>query len=197
MSGPLPSRLVHLAAEGVRRAGHEAVSLRKLAAEAGVSHVAVLHHFESRDALLAAVAVDGFDALAASLRDATAVASPRDGFRRLGEAYVAWALRNGNLYRLMFASRLRSEGAHPSVDERADALFRQVASQVEAAQAAGELREGPPGETAFFAWSAAHGVSLLLLDDQTGLPALAGRSKKALIAAALDGVRRASARDPR
>jgi AcrR family transcriptional regulator len=152
----------------------------------------VLHHFASRDALLAAVAEGGFDALHAALREATRTGSARDGFRKLDEAYVSWALRHGHLYRLMFASRLRERGAHPALDARADALFTTVAEQVSSAQAAGELAAGPPGETAFFAWSTAHGVSLLLLDDQTGLPALAGQSRKALIAAALDGVRRAS-----
>lgn len=194
---PLAEALIARADEMVRREGHEAVSLRPLAASLGVSHVAALHHFATRDALLAAVAVRGFDELVTVVGAVARGERPSQGFRRLGEAYVAWACANANLYKLMFASRLRAGGAHPAVEERANRLFELVADVVARGQAAGELREAPPEEDAFFAWATAHGAALLLVDEQATFASLGRRSARALVAAALDGVGRGTRRDPR
>lgn len=179
----------------VREEGHDAVSLRPLAASLGVSHVAALHHFATRDALLAAVAVRGFDELITVVGAVARGDRPAHGFRRLGEAYVAWASANANLYKLMFASRLRAAGAHPDVEARANALFELVVGVVARGQAAGDMRAGPPEEDAFFAWATAHGAALLLVDEQARLASLARRPARDLVAAALDGVGRGTRRE--
>ena len=181
----------------MRSEGHEAVSLRPLATSLGVSHVAVLHHYASRDELLAAVAVRGFDQLQEALDRAAPGERPRRAFRRLGEAYIAWACANGHLYRLMFATRLRASGEHPELEARAGRLFEHVAAVIARAQEARELRGGSPHDHAFFAWSAAHGAALLLLDEQATLRTLADRPPAELVAVVLDRVRRGTARRPR
>ncbi|GAB3996254.1 TetR/AcrR family transcriptional regulator [Nocardioides marmoraquaticus] len=83
--------------------GEGAVSLRELARRAGVSHGAPRRHFADREALLDALAAQGFDELSAQLLEAR---SPGDIEQRLANyarAHVAFAAQNGPLMRLMFA----------------------------------------------------------------------------------------------
>jgi AcrR family transcriptional regulator len=45
--------------------GPDAIRLQKIAADAGISHPAILHHFKSREGLIEAMVVDGFAKLQA------------------------------------------------------------------------------------------------------------------------------------
>lgn len=83
--------------------GERAVSLRELARRAGVSHAAPQRHFADREALLDALAAQGFDELSARLVEAR---SPGDLPQRLADyarAHVAFSVANGPLMELMFA----------------------------------------------------------------------------------------------
>lgn len=78
----------------VEAGGHEALSLRKVADAVGVAHRSLYSQFESREALLDAVAQAGFEALAVPL---TATASRGE----FVAAYARFALANPRLYDLM------------------------------------------------------------------------------------------------
>ncbi len=62
--GDLKSALITAALAAVEQDGPDAVSLRDLAQSLGVSRAAPYRHFADRDALLAAVAAQGFEDLA-------------------------------------------------------------------------------------------------------------------------------------
>ncbi len=71
-------RILEAAIERLRARGPEALKLTALAKELGVSHQAILYHFESRDGLLAAVlrqAIEGMQAQLADRRRAAAQGS--------------------------------------------------------------------------------------------------------------------------
>jgi len=68
--GDLPRVLLDTATQAILEVGPAAVSLRDLARRAGVSHAAPAYHFGDKAGLLTAVAVDGFERLAAALREA-------------------------------------------------------------------------------------------------------------------------------
>ncbi|MEA3192496.1 MAG: hypothetical protein QOD26_829 [Betaproteobacteria bacterium] len=74
--------------------GRDAISLRDLARRAGVSHSAPYRHFADRQALLAALADEGFGLLAAELEGRA--------WREQATAYVRFALANPQRFRLMF-----------------------------------------------------------------------------------------------
>lgn len=84
--------------------GPQAVTVRELARRAGVSHGAPLRHFRDRDAVLDAIAADGFD----ELRDRLDAADDPDDFASRFAAYVRahvrFAQTNGPLMQLMFSS---------------------------------------------------------------------------------------------
>ena len=139
------------------------LSLRAVARLAGVSPNAPYRHFESKDALLAAVAEEGFRRLAA----ATAAASgpPRTRLGRMGVAYVRFATENPRLYGLMFGPVLREWERFEGLVAAADASFEVLVDAV--ANATGENRKVAASE-AVLAWSAVHGYAMLAIDGFLG-----------------------------
>ncbi|HET8576665.1 MAG TPA: helix-turn-helix domain-containing protein, partial [Methylomirabilota bacterium] len=91
--GDLPRALVAAAVSLVEREGVDALTLRGAARKAGVSQAAPYRHFADKQALLAAVAEEGFKALSEAMRRASAPheGDPLGRFRALGEAYVEFA----------------------------------------------------------------------------------------------------------
>src|SRR4051812_23169484 len=89
--------------------GAEGLGLRELARVVGVSAAAPYRHFDSKTALLEALAVTGFRdfALAVDLA-ARGVAQP-DRLDAMGRAYVRFALDHANLFRLMFSPELKRD----------------------------------------------------------------------------------------
>jgi AcrR family transcriptional regulator len=83
--------------------GWDAVTTRRLADSIEYSQPVLYSHFENRDAIVAAVAVEGFAELAASLQDAiTDASSPHDALARIARRYVAFAISKPALYDAMF-----------------------------------------------------------------------------------------------
>lgn len=81
--------------------GH--LTLREAARRAGVSHSAPYRHFPDKQALLAAVATEGFAALSRALRDARAgVEDDEQRFVRTGLTYLRFARENRGYLGVMF-----------------------------------------------------------------------------------------------
>src|SRR6186997_767300 len=110
--GDLRQALIKEALRTIRKQGVEAVTLRGVAEELGVSRTALYRHFTDKRALLETVACEGFR----MLREATVNAWERGGrgnagFEAMGVAYVRFAVENPEHYRVMFGSALeRSRG---------------------------------------------------------------------------------------
>lgn len=107
----------------LRDRGIDALSLRELAREAGVSHGAPRSHFADRKALLDALAERGFTRLTDEIREAAARA-PGDFPRTLRAAcaaYVTFAARDPALLDLMFAAKV--DAPSEPVRRAAERLF--------------------------------------------------------------------------
>jgi AcrR family transcriptional regulator len=95
--------IVNAARELAEAEGWEAVTTRRLADAIEYSQPVLYSHFENRDAIVAAVAVQGFAELADVLRDATAEApSSRAAIDAVARAYVEFAMSKPALYDAMF-----------------------------------------------------------------------------------------------
>jgi AcrR family transcriptional regulator len=149
--GDLRAVTLRAARELLEKQGADAVVLREVARRAGVSHNAPYRHFESREALLAALAADGFAEFAQRMASAGA------GGQALGEAYVGFALEHPQLFRLMFggAVKLRSD------PELARASRRAYDGLVDTFRSRGDVAD--PETAAAAAWSLVHGLAHLLL----------------------------------
>src|SRR4051812_37531896 len=125
--GDLRRALVEAAAGLLEDKGHEALSLREAARLAGVSHNAPYRHFADRDALLNAVAANGFNELGARMAEARGSL----GFRGVGEAYVAFALAHPRLFHLMFAGQKKDGPLDPELAAAMNASLKPLSSAFE------------------------------------------------------------------
>lgn len=106
--GDLRRGLIEAAERIMEREGVNALSLRAVAREAGVSAAAPYHHFKDKDELLAAVAHQGFEMMAEQMNKAAeAVEDPFRKVNAIGVAYVCFARDNPALYHLMYDSSRR------------------------------------------------------------------------------------------
>jgi len=145
--GDLPAALLRAAGRTLEKRGIGALSLRETARRAGVSHNAPYRHFPDREALLAALAAEGFAMLGERLRG-------KPG-REMGAAYVSFALEQPQRFRLMFGGVLPL-ARHPELGTAAKAAYQSLMDA---------FRDLPKPElAAAAAWSLVHGLSHLLLD---------------------------------
>ena len=154
--GNLRAALLASAEEAL--AAGEDLSLRELARRVGVSHAAPRRHFTDKQALLDALAEDGFERLGTLL--AVSATGP-DFSRRLlafARAYVAFAVEHAALLELMFAGKHRSEGVR-AASERA---FEGPLAMIVDAQEAGEVVPGTLEEVATVALASLHGLAAMV-----------------------------------
>ena len=160
--GDLRAALIEAGLALIGREGLEALSLRRLAAEVGVSHTAPKNHFATVRGLLTAIAAEGFRRLATALRRAVDGAEGREMRLRAGaQAYVGFALDHPQLFQLMF-SPLHSDPADPDLRKAGSDSYAVLA---DVAPAFGAPSDAPyAAELAL--WSLLHGYATLLLGDK-------------------------------
>jgi len=155
--GNLRSEIIRLGLEALETGESEELSMRALAEKAGVSKTAPYRHFADREAILGALADEGFRLLYEDLEKAAAApAAERVG--AMGRAYMAFAVSRPALYRLMnspLICRLPDEmtaWARRSLDLLAEVLARRGAGR----------KSDPDAATA--AWAYIHGLVLIRID---------------------------------
>ncbi len=166
--GNLRRALLDAALALVEREGAEALTLRAAARLAGVSQAAPYRHFKDKEALLAAVAEEGFRAMTETMRRAAAPQA-EDSLGRLracGLAYVEFATSHPAHFRVMFGRVAADRSAHQGLMEAAGEAFGLLVAAIRDCQAAGTVRDGNPEELALCAWSATHGLAALAVDGQ-------------------------------
>lgn len=194
--GDLRRALVTATIELVDRLGPDGFTLRSAALRAGVSDAAPYHHFANKESLLAAVAEDGFQRLCAEML--VAAQRERGNARRksqaMGVAYVLFAVRNPQRFRLMFGPLLDARADYPELAlgaERAGALINHVL-----ATGLHRSERGPtPRHVRSGAWALVHGLSILAIDGQLEVDRRDARALARLTRSALDAFDQASPRN--
>jgi AcrR family transcriptional regulator len=167
--GDLRRALLDEAVRTIQHEGVEALTLREAGRRLGVSRTALYRHFSDKSALLAAVAREGFQRFRQDLVNAWhAGGRSREGFVRMGRAYVRFAAANPSHYRVMFGAFRALCDKDPALQADAAAAFQVLVDAIEALQRAGEIRGDDPRQLASFIWSAVHGVASLAIDGQLG-----------------------------
>lgn len=102
--GNLRQALVEAGIALLNEGGADALTLRKCAARAGVSHAAPAHHFDGLVGLKAAIAQEGFDRFSRYMCAAADAApqTPRDRLKGICRGYLRFALENAALFHLLF-----------------------------------------------------------------------------------------------
>lgn len=165
--GNLREALLEAARETLAETGPAGLSLREVARRAGVSPGAPYRHFADREALLAAVATDGFRAFGAALAEAGEGApDPLERLRRLGVAYVRFATAHPERFRVMFGDSIPDVSAHPELEEAAHSASVHLRSAVTDSLEGGLLAGDGPQLPALVSWALVHGLASLALDGQ-------------------------------
>lgn len=146
--------------------GPNALSMREVARRAGCTHQAPYHHFEDRETILAALVAEGFDDLARRLHAANEqamTAGPRAALIASGLAYVAFALSQPGVFRIMFRPDMCNPARFPLVQE-AGARARAELDRLHAILPGAATS---PARTSIL-WAHAHGMACLLVDGPLG-----------------------------
>lgn len=178
--GDLVVALLRAAGNILEKEGVEALKLRAVARRAGVSHNAPYRHFPEREALLAALAAEGFEWLGAAQRKA----AEAGGLRAMGEAYVEFALAHPQRFRLMFGGRI-SLAKHTRLREVAARAFEELSGAL--ASSVPEARGTRDASIA--AWALVHGLVQLLLGDRIPAAAKQGRDNAAFVRDVVGSIR--------
>ncbi|MDJ0789737.1 MAG: TetR-like C-terminal domain-containing protein [Myxococcota bacterium] len=182
--GNLRTALLERAAEVIAKHGIEALSLRGLARDLGVSHAAPGAHFADRKALLSELAREGFR-LSVDAMHAGAAAAGRDPvarYRALGRSYVQFARENPSYFRAINHPEVRAHDDDALREARA-AWVTTLREGVQEAQAAGWHPEADPEVLLAFSCAAASGAAEMLSD-----PSWAGAFGAADVDALADAV---------
>jgi AcrR family transcriptional regulator len=160
--GELRRTLLDVSVEVIERHGVDALNLRELAARAGVSSGAPYHHFAHREALLAAIAEEGFGYLeAAMIRERDAAPDATSRLAALGRAYVKFATTHRGYFRVMFRGDLHSA----ELVQARPRAFQLLCDTIEDCQRSGVAPAGDLQPLVLTAWSAVHGLATLWIDD--------------------------------
>ena len=172
--GDLRRALLAAGMELARGGGPEAVVLREATRRAGVAPSAAYRHFANRRELLDAVCSSAQAALAMAIEtELTRV--PRDGdpadaararLRAVGEGYLRFAQAEPGLFRTAFSAsdNLRNAASPSRAGEGGLTPFQLLAAALDGLVEAGILPHKRRPGAEFLAWSAVHGLAMLLID---------------------------------
>ncbi|WP_062209235.1 TetR/AcrR family transcriptional regulator [Streptomyces sp. NBRC 109706] len=160
--GNLRAALLAAAERGLREHGADQLSLRVLAREVGVSHAAPRRHFPDRQALLDALAEDGFLKLGAVLRAALAGAGEDfpSRVRATMTAYTRFATERAALLELMYTSKHRPGATR--IVEAAEEPFGLMNELIVEGQRQGALQEGAPERIGIVLLATLQGIASLI-----------------------------------
>ena len=150
--GDLRAALLGAALDSIADGGLAALSLRKVAARAGVSHTAAGYHFGDKAGLLTAIAVEGYRRLGAELE----AAGRGGGFLDVGVAYVNFAVTNRAYFEVMFRPELHHRNGGDLRQARARTAEMLYGTDTPTSE---QLADGVA------AWAIVHGLATLWLDD--------------------------------
>ena len=135
--------------------GWQAVTTRRLAQIVEYSQPVLYSHFDGKDSIVRAVAIDGFAELADRLRAAqSAVDAPRQALRAVCAAYLTFATERPALYQAMFMLPIDVKFASADTPQALRAAFGALIGVLAPFDPQPDLR-------AELTWAALHGLAVL------------------------------------
>jgi AcrR family transcriptional regulator len=164
-----------------REGGPTAIALREATRRVGVAPNAAYRHFASQQALLQAVRAAALQAVAASMEDALAALpadlSPADharaSVRAVGTGYLRYAQAEPGLFRTAFAISDKLIQATPEVataGPRGRNPYECLCDALDLLVQAGVMPAARRPGAEVLAWSAVHGLAMLVVDGPLATP---------------------------
>jgi len=175
--GNLRQALLRAAETALEARGIQHLSLRELSRELGVSHASPQRHFASKQDLIDALAIMGFERLSSVVGKA-AEARGKDFNARLtkaASAYIGFALKHPALFALMFEAK-RRPGMLPDLRTAVVAAFSHIPKLLKEGQEAGKIIAGDPDRLALTLGAALHGLVAMSIEGK-----IRGAALKAIV----------------
>ena len=148
------AQIIRAARQIAELEGWSNVTVRRLSDEISYSQPVLYSHFENREGIVAAVAIEGFQELGSALEKAQQRGRRGDLVGRVANAYLEFAIASSALYEAMFSLTL-----HVAFDEAATPPeLRFAFSQL---LALFEGQSGRPEVLAELFWASLHGIAEL------------------------------------
>ena len=142
--------------------GPAALTVRRVAADAGVSPQSVYNHLGGKQGVVDAVFVAGFDGLRDAFADLPAV-DPLQVLVAGAHRYRELAHRHPAIYAVMFDRAVPGYVPTDEAKDHARAAFDELVDRVQEAMDSGDLRPADPVDVAQQLWSSCHGAVSLEL----------------------------------
>jgi len=165
--GNLRQALLRVAETALEARGIRQLSLRELSRELGVSHASPQRHFATKQDLINALAIMGFERLDAVMAKA-AEARSRDLTERLTKvslAYLGFALKHPALLALMFEAK-RQPAMPPELRTALFAAFSHTPRILKEGQDAGKIVPGDPFRMALAIGAVVYGLVAVSIDGK-------------------------------
>jgi len=188
--GDLKNALIKVGIQILSKEGLGGLSLRRVAKKAGVSHTAPYAHFADKQALIAAISTEGYHQLYKQLTAAveTNHVNPQNMLVEVGWAYVQFALKDPELFKVMFSGVIEQEKDYPDFREISQKNFQLLLGIIKTYQESGLLAPEPVDLVAVRLWSVVHGFIMLLLEGQISHTLLDRMSIKELMVFMIDEI---------
>ena len=146
------------------REGAEAVTMRRVAAAAGITAMAIYRHFPDRNALLNALADEGFQQLASQLARKRFPGTIEERLTKMAEIYLEHAFDNPKLFELMFLKPREGARRYPQDFKAGRSPTANLMVQVvEEGMKSGHFRKDDAWEIVFELGALSHGLIMLYL----------------------------------
>jgi AcrR family transcriptional regulator len=147
--------------------GSDALTVRRIATEAGMSTMNVYSRFGGKDGVIDVLYIDGFKRLFAALDEVPATDDARHDLLESARAYRHFAIANPTYYRIMFRSAIHEFTPSEEATQLALSGLDVFVDRIVAGQQRGDLVAGPQHEArevAAWLWATCHGLVSLELN---------------------------------
>lgn len=170
--GNLKQALLEASLDLAREHGPEGVVLREATRRTGVAFNAAYRHYDGQPDLLDAVRAASLAQVARTMESELAALGPaqatadyaRNSLRAVGKGYLRFAREEPGLFRTAFVMPAGEHLSHPAAGDSGLNPFELLGMALDNMQAAGILPADQREGSEYLAWSAVHGLALLMLD---------------------------------
>ena len=170
-AAPTTARKIAIAARRLLdEEGAEAVTMRRVARDVGITPMALYRHYSDREGLLNALADEGFEALAAQLETIGTSGNLDRRLTKILDIYLDHALHNPRLFELMFLKPRAGARRFPE-DFKAGAspTANRMAALIQEGMQSGHLRKDDPWAITFEMGALLQGLVMLYLGGRMAM----------------------------
>ena len=142
----------------IEEGGLDRLSMREVARKSGVSHQAPYYYFGDREAILAAIAGEGFSKLGRAVDRARS--DPAKALEAIGRAYVGFALRHPAYFQAMFRADAVPLDRYPDVRKLEEEAFGKLVEEI--GKAFPDQSSAARLTISIACWAMVHGLATLI-----------------------------------